>query len=182
MDEGMDTGPILLQQEEAVDETDDAGSLGARLAAIGGRLLVDTLDRLEAEHLGERPQDPAMATLAPKLKQEEEVIDWSRSSMEIVRQVRALAPVPGARTTLRGRTLKVFGAEARRLRFPPSHIPPSGTVVPIGPGERASAFGVSTGDGWVVVLQEVALEGRKHMTGQEFLRGNRPEPGEILGR
>src|SRR5438874_7082325 len=74
MDEGMDTGPILLQAEQAIDEADDAGSLGERLAAIGGRLLVDTLDRTEAGILEGRPQDEGAATYAPKLTSADEII------------------------------------------------------------------------------------------------------------
>ena len=92
MDEGMDTGPILLQQEEPIDPEDDSGSLGARLAAIGGRLLVDTMDRLEAGTVRGQPQDGARATFAPKLKPEDEVVDWSRPAEAIVRLIRALAP------------------------------------------------------------------------------------------
>src|SRR5207249_11109816 len=118
MDEGMDTGPILLQSEEAIDPDDDAGSLGARLAAIGGRLLVDTLDRLAAGTIEERPQDDALATVAPKITAEDEVIDWSAGAERVVRQVRALSPAPGARTSFRGRILKVFKASARPLGGP----------------------------------------------------------------
>src|SRR5438105_2231567 len=77
MDEGMDTGPILLQAEEAIDQADDAGSLGERLAAIGGRLLVDTIDRLEAGTLEPMPQDDAAATRAPKLTADDRWLDWT---------------------------------------------------------------------------------------------------------
>src|SRR5205807_4696046 len=78
MDEGMDTGPILLRAEEAIDEDDDAGSLGDRLAGIGARLLVDTIDRLATGDVEPTPQDDARATLAPKLTSEDRWLDWSR--------------------------------------------------------------------------------------------------------
>ena len=110
MDAGTDTGPILLRAEESVDPDDDAGSLGERLAAIGGRLLVDTLARLEAERDREVPQDGAAATYAPKLTAVDRVIDWSQPAESVVRRVRAMAPDPGAVTGFRGRGLKVLRA------------------------------------------------------------------------
>jgi methionyl-tRNA formyltransferase len=171
MDEGMDTGPILLRQEEPVAETDDAGALGARLAAIGGRLLVDTLDRLEAHDLDPRAQDDALATYAPKLTREDERIDWEEPAEAIGRRVRALAPRPGAATRFRGKLLKVFRA-----------VPTSGSA---GPGriDRVSRDGivVGTGEG-ALALEEIGLEGRRRMSAAEFGHGYRPEPGEALGR
>jgi methionyl-tRNA formyltransferase len=176
MDEGMDTGSILLQATEAVDDEDDAGSLGARLAAIGGLLLVDTLDRLEAGVLEERPQDEAAATYAPKLKPDEEVIDWSRDAEFIVRQIRALAPDPGARTTLRGKVLKVRRARWRHLLAPVTP-PPPGLMVLV-QGRELGVF--AGGEPTVVLLDDVQVEGKRRMTAVEFVRGYRPEPGERL--
>jgi len=180
MDEGMDTGPILLQAREAISPEDDAGSLGARLAAMGGRLLVDTLDRLEAGSLVEQHQDEAKATYAPKLKPEDRVIDWSQSSEAIVRQVRALAPEPAATTTFRGKTLKILRAsssndlmiEALLLEAGKSLLP--GRVVPDTEGLQ-----VVTGEG-LLELEELAPEGKRWMSAAEFDRGYRPG-GEILG-
>lgn len=171
MDEGMDTGPILLRREEPVAETDDAGALGARLAAIGGRLLVDTLDRLQAGRVGPRAQDEGLATYAPKLRRQDERIDWDEPAEAIARRVRALAPEPGAATTFRGKLLKVFRA-----------VPTIGSA---GPGrvDRVTRDGivVGTGEG-ALGLEEVGLEGRKRMSASEFGHGYRPEPGEALGR
>jgi methionyl-tRNA formyltransferase len=173
MDEGMDTGPILLQAEEPIDPSDDAGSLGTRLAAMGGRLMVDTLDRVAAGTLLERPQDEGAATLAPRIRPEDEEIDWTRPAEEVVRRVRGLAPTPGARTRARGQVLKVLGASVHDLRSEGS-LPP-GTV-------RAEPAGVlvATGDGWVS-LDVVLRAGRRPMQGADFVRGYRPEPGERLG-
>lgn len=178
MDEGLDTGPILLQQEEAIDETDDAGSLGARLAAIGGRVLVDTIDRLESGSVRPRPQDEAGATYAPKLRPEEEWIDWTASPDAIVRRVRALSPAPGARTSFRSRTLKVFRASWRGLEGPLPAARQPGELVLL-QGIQPACF--AGGRNAVVVLEEVALEGRKRMSGDEFARGQRPSDGERLG-
>jgi methionyl-tRNA formyltransferase len=167
MDKGMDTGPILLQAEEPIADADDAGSLGARLAELGGRLLVRTLDRLEAGDLLEQPQDHARATFAPKLRPEEERIDWGEEAEWIGRRVRALAPEPGARTTFRGRLLKVL-----RTRVVDAGGEP-GTVVEVSKDGLVVAAGRGT-----LSLEMVVPEGRRRMTGAEFARGQRLEPGE----
>lgn len=168
MDRGLDTGPILLQAAEPIGNDDDAGSLGARLAQVGGRLLVETLDALKAGTVRERPQDDARATLAPKLRPEEEWIDWTEPAEEVWRRVRALAPEPGARTLFRGRVLKVL-----RTR-PADGTGEPGTV--IDPGRLV----VATGRG-PLSLEEVVPEGRKRMSGSAFARGRTPEIGERLG-
>lgn len=169
MDEGADTGPILLQQPESIRDTDDAGSLGARLAEAGGSLLVRTLDRLEEGDLQERPQDDAAATLAPKIRSEEEWLDWSEDARRVGLRVRALAPDPGARTRFRDRILKVLRARASDGGGEP------GTIV----AASREALGVAAATG-VVYLEEVLPEGRKRMSGSEFIRGYRPEVGERL--
>jgi methionyl-tRNA formyltransferase len=170
MDEGLDTGPILLQVEEPIRADDDGGSLGGRLAGIGGRLLIETLDGLEAGTVEERPQDDRAATMAPKLKPEEEWIDWSEPAEMVARRVRALSPEPGARTTFRGRVTKV-------LRATPT--PAGGS-----PGSIVEIFRdrlvVGTGRG-SVALDLVVPEGRKPMSGAAFARGRRPEPDERFG-
>jgi methionyl-tRNA formyltransferase len=175
MDEGMDTGPILLQAEEGIEPEDDAGSLGDRLAATGGRLLVQTLDGLEAGTIHERRQDHSSATFAPKLKREDRIIDWSRRAEEIVRQVRALAPGPGATTTFRGRRLKVLRAESAGQE--PSPDPP-GEIFDADPEGLGPL--VVAGSGFLQ-LQEVQPEGRNRMSGADFIRGYRPEIGGLLG-
>lgn len=170
MDEGMDTGPVLLRQDEPIHETDDAGTLGARLAAIGGRLLVDTLDRLESGTIEPVPQDDGAATSAPKLRAEDERIDWTETAQAIERRVRALAPTPGAATTFRGRRLKVF--EAARTT---GHASP-GVIDRVTP----EAIVVGAGEG-AVALETVALEGGTRMDAGAFRNGHRPVPGETLG-
>jgi methionyl-tRNA formyltransferase len=170
MDEGLDTGPILLQAEEPMREEDDAGSLGTRLADLGGRLLVDTLDRLERGDLRERPQDEAGATSAPRLRPDEEWIEWTAPALSVWRQVRALAPQPGARTRFRGGDLKVL-----RVR-PVEAGGPAGSVVE----SSNDRLVVGCGEG-AVAIEEVVPGGRKPMSGPEFARGRRPAIGELLG-
>ncbi|HEX8098765.1 MAG TPA: methionyl-tRNA formyltransferase [Actinomycetota bacterium] len=174
MDQGMDTGPILLQAGAAIGEREDAGELGTRLARLGGGVLVETLDALEAGSLVERQQDHDRATYAPKLTPEDRVIDWSGSAEKIARQVRALAPEPGAQTMFRRKVLKVFKASVEAPGADDERI--AGSVAEA----SKSGFSVAAAGG-LVRLEEVALEGRKRMTGVEFVRGHRPELGENLG-
>ena len=177
MDPGMDTGPILLRAEEAIDPRDDAGSLGGRLALLGAHLLVDALDRLEAGGLEPVPQDEAAASYAPKLTAADRVIRWEAGDEEIVRRVRALAPEPSATTTFRERGLKVFRAEAvdpRRLEASATGKPGVIAVT------TAQGLAVAAGRGGVELV-EVAPEGRRRMSGAEFVRGYRPKVGETLG-
>jgi methionyl-tRNA formyltransferase len=170
MDEGLDTGPILLRRRDQVRDDDDAASLGGRLAVLGADLLVETLDRLEEGDLEERPQGEELATLAPRFSPQEEWIDWSEDANRVWRRVRALAPQPGARTSFRGRTLKVL-----RVRPVPGEgelgalieLTPQGPVVAAGAG--------------AVLLEEVVPEGRRRMTAADWARGARPELGERLG-
>lgn len=178
MDEGMDTGPVLRRAEEAISDEDDAGSLGARLAAMGGRLLVDTLDRLAEGSLREEVQDESRATYAPKLGPEDRVIEWGEGIEPILRRVRAMAPEPGAETVFRGKRLKILRATGRFLHGPPS------IKTKVVPGTLLAVSDVSlaahTGHGVVAPL-EVQPEGRRRMAVEEFVRGYRPEPGERLG-
>ena len=179
MDQGMDTGPILLQAEVAIRPEEDAGSLGDRLAQIGGRLLVETIDGLAAGTIEERPQDEAQATYAPKLKAEDRVIDWSRPADEIVRLVRAMAPEPAATTTFQGKGLKILRAQETGIWLA-FDIPENQRV----PGQIFEAgkegLVVAVGSGFLR-LEEVQPEGRKRMSGADFVRGYRPQTGERLG-
>jgi methionyl-tRNA formyltransferase len=169
MDEGMDTGPILLRRRDQVRDDDDAASLGGRLAVLGADLLVETLDRLEAGDLEERPQGDELATLARRFSPEEEWIDWSEDAERVWRRVRALAPEPGARAGFRGRTLKVL-----RARPVPGDGQPGALIelTPHGPVVAAGAGGV--------LLEEVVPEGRRRMPAADWARGARPELGERL--
>jgi len=181
MDAGMDTGPILLQATEPIRRDDTAGTLGSRLATLGGRLLVDTLDGLAAGTMVDREQDDTQATYAPKLTTEDQQVRWDRRGIDIELQVRALASDPGAMTLYRGRTLKVFKV-LRAHRAPaapnePVDVEEPGEVIAV--GNRGPL--IASADDWPVVLDEVQPEGKRRMTGAEFVRGYRPVPGERLG-
>jgi methionyl-tRNA formyltransferase len=168
MDEGVDTGGILLQAAEQIDDEDDAGTLGGRLAAVGARLLVDTLDRLEGGDVRPIPQDEARATYAPKIEDRE--IDWTERSERIVNLVRALAPEPGAVTQWRGRPMRILSARRVEGSGPP------GAVV----RSDRRGFAVAAKDDAVAPL-DVVPAGRKRMAAGEFVRGHRPAVGETLG-
>jgi methionyl-tRNA formyltransferase len=170
MDEGLDTGPVLLQAGESIRDDDDAGSLGSRLARAGAALLVETLDRLSEGTLDPIDQDHSAATRAPKLGADDRRLDWAVDATSIVNRVRALAPRPAAVTTFRGRGLKVF----RASRVEGSGEP--GAVVTAGEGGLC----VAAGEGAVRLL-EVGPAGRRRMSGDAFVRGFRPEPGDRIG-
>jgi len=170
MDEGMDTGPILLQREEPIAPADDAGSLGSRLAAIGAEVLVATIDGLATGGLEPVPQDHARATYAARLGPPDRVLDWSRPARELVNRCRALSPEPAATTSFRGRGLKVFSAAAVEADGAP------GTIVEAG----RQGFVVAAGAGGLRPL-ELAPAGRKRMDAGSFVNGFRPRVGERLG-
>jgi len=170
MDAGLDTGPVLAQRAEEVRPDDDAGSLGARLAAIGGTLLVEAFDRLAAGPPSPRPQE-GEPTFSPKLGPRDRVLRWTDDGGAIVRRIRAFAPEPAATTTFRGQPLKVVRA---------SSVDASGGEPGIVASVDRQGVVVSAGRGGVR-LDEVAPAGRRRMGGADFARGFRPEPGERLG-
>jgi methionyl-tRNA formyltransferase len=170
MDAGVDTGPILERVEDRIRPDDDAGSLGGRLAEVGGRVLVSSIDALADGSARPVPQDDALATFAPKLTAEDRTIDWTAPAPTIVNLVRALSPSPAATTTFRGEPLKVFRAATAGGGGEPGSIGAVGT----------DGVVVAAGEG-SVRLREVAPPGRKRMSGGSFVNGFRPEPGERLG-
>jgi len=170
LDEGMDTGPILLQRGVPIAATDDAGALGARLSSVGGELLVETLEAMAGGSLEPRAQDAEDASLAPRLSAADRVLDWSRPAAEVVGRIRAFAPGPGARTSFRGSALKVLRAEAVSGSGEPGTL-----LLPAGDEPVVAA-----GEGSVRLL-DVAPAGRKRMAADAFWRGARPRAGETVG-
>ncbi|MBI3078663.1 MAG: methionyl-tRNA formyltransferase [Deltaproteobacteria bacterium] len=172
MDEGMDTGPMLLAEGLPIGPEETAEELEPRLAALGARLLVEALRRLKAGRLVSQPQAHDQATYAPMLKKEDGWIDWSRPARELHNRVRGLCPWPTAYTTLDGKLLKVLRSrcgEALDQQVP-------GTV--LGAGDEG--ISVATGQG-TLLLTEVQLEGRRRMRAAEFLQGHRIPAGIVLG-
>jgi methionyl-tRNA formyltransferase len=169
MDEGLDTGDVLLQAREPIRDGDDAGTLGDRLARVGGDVLVRTLDALSADSAPRIPQDDANATYTRKLTSADRRIDWTQPAEDIVNLVRALAPDPAATATFRDAGLKVFRARAVEGAGPP------GVVLDIG----RDGVVVAAGQRAVRIL-ELAPAGRSRMTADDFVNGFHPAAGERL--
>jgi methionyl-tRNA formyltransferase len=171
MDEGMDTGDILLQAEVSIDNEVTCENLHDRLASLGAQLLSKTLEKMKAGEIRPIPQDHSKATYAPPLKKEDGRIHWKREARELDRQVRAFNPWPGAFTKWGDRLLKVFRGKVRERT--PSGKP--GEVVWVG----SDFIEVETGkDSYLI--EEVQLEGRKKMTIREFLSGHSVSAGAIF--
>lgn len=174
MEEGLDSGPICLQAAEPVLAGDTAGSLTARLAALGGPLAVEALDRLGAGTLPEILQNEARATYAGKVSTAEAAIDWSRPAAEIERAVRAFDPWPGAWTTFRDGRLKVFRVSPLPRDAEESAGAGPGEVVALAPDPVVRAGGGR------LRLDLVQPPGSRRMTGAEWARGRVVRPGERL--
>jgi methionyl-tRNA formyltransferase len=176
IDAGMDTGPVLLAAEVAVHDDEDAGALTMRLAEVGARLTVETLDALEAGQVEPRPQPADGVSLAPKVGVEEARLDFARPAGRLAAAVRAFTPAPGAWTTHRGRRLKVTRAAATGDRGSGTDLEPGRLAV-----DQDGRLLAGTGDG-TLELVEVRPEGRRAMSGAEYARGARLGPDEWLGR
>lgn len=173
MDEGMDTGDILLQRRVEIGQEENFGSLYIRLAEIGAELVLVTLNLLPEGKIKPCPQDHGQATYAPPLAREDEIIDWHRPAKAITNQVRALDPWPGARTFYRGETLKIW--RSRTLTGIFNGLP--GEVL----DSSTEGVVVQAGEGAVMVL-ELQLAGGRKLTVAEFLRGHPLPKGTILGK
>jgi methionyl-tRNA formyltransferase len=174
MDEGMDTGPILAQAECPITPDDTTGSLSARLAELGARLLVETLPAWLGGQIDAQPQDDALATYCPLIRKQDGRLDWTLPAAQLDRQVRAYDPWPGAYTTWQGQRLKVLRARPLadwRGRGQPGQVVASET----------DGLAVITGAGALELL-EVQLAGKKPMAAGVFVRGQRELIGSLLGR
>ena len=161
MDEGLDTGDILLQRSVEILPNDTGGSLHDRLAQIAPEALLESLRLLSAGNAPRIPQDNARATYAPKLKREHGLIDWSESAEAIERKIRAYNPWPGAFMKVDHQNLKVFSASVVDLNGQPGEVLRSDEDLIVATGKDALS------------LAEVQLEGKRRMSAAEFLRGHR---------
>ena len=168
MDEGLDTGPMLLAEATPIGPRDSAGALAARLAAIGAGLIVEALARLARGALAAAPQPDAGVALAPKIGKDEARLDWSRPAAALERAVRAFDPWPGAFCTLGGERLKVLAAAVESAA-------------------RAAAAGTTLDDRLLVACGEGALRlarvqpaGGKAMDADAVLRGRPVAAGTTL--
>ena len=170
IDAGLDTGDILQQRELAIAHDDTSETLAPRLASIGADLMVETLHGLQASSIHPRPQDNSQATLAPILKKEDGLVDFSRSASEIYNRIRGFQPWPGAYTKFRGKTLQLTKARPATGAVPQAELRVTADRVLAGCGHNTS-----------LELLELQLEGKKRSSVRDFLHGYRPQPGEKLG-
>ena len=176
MDEGLDTGPVLLQRSTEIEEGETAPRLLERLSHTGAELLSETLARFG--EMEPRPQDDAHATLAPILRREDGLIDWSLDAAQIEQRVRGLQPWPNAFTTHHGRRLIVWDAEAGLGNAAPLDEEAAvGTVVTAHGDDLVVACGGET----TLKLLEVQPEGKQRLSARDFINGSRAQAGEKLG-
>jgi methionyl-tRNA formyltransferase len=173
IDAGLDTGDMLLKAETEIGPDENAMELGHRLSVMGADLLVETLAGLESGTIVPQKQDASQATLAPLLKKEDGLIDWTQPAGAIHNRVRGLQPWPGAYTTLRNHTLHVWRTSPTPHPEPPTPFFP-GRVVSLKPPRVACGSGT-------LELLEVQLAGRKRISGAEFVNGQRLSENEVLG-
>ena len=170
IDAGLDTGDILLQQQFPINPDDTAETLSPRLADMGADLLVETLRGLEAGSIHPRQQDDAQATLAPILKKEDGLIDFSRPAQQILNRLRGFQPWPGAYTRFRGKNLQILKAQPATEPVPPTELKPIAGRLLVGCAENTS-----------LELLELQLEGKKRSSAEAFINGYHPKPSEKLG-
>lgn len=172
MDKGMDTGPVLAQREWAISDTDTTETLTDKLSQLGADLLMETLPRWLERDITPQAQDNVKATYSRVVTKEDGRIDWRLPALQLWRMVRAFQPWPGCYTYWQGKTLKV----AEAVPLPGSGE--VGRVVETG-GAHGVIVGVQTGDG-VLGLLKVQLEGKRVMTADGFVRGQRGFAGSLL--
>ncbi len=171
LDEGMDTGDILLQEKIPITPIDTVATLHDRLAQSGALLLGKALDQLVSSGWSPKPQDHAQATYAPPLKKEDGLISWHKSAREIYNQIRGMNPWPGCFTYLHGKLLKIFAAEIRNQEAKGT----PGGIVEI--SEKGIAVATGTG---TLILKEIQLEGKKRLPVEEFIKGTGIHCGDVL--
>lgn len=170
IDAGLDTGDILLQRELPIAPDDTAESLSPRLASTGASLMVETLLGLQTGAIHPRPQDNAQATLAPILKKEDGLIDFSRPAAQIFNRLRGFQPWPGAFTRFRGKNVHLWKATPVNDKLHPAEMHFKDNRLLIGCGHASS-----------LEVLEIQLEGKRRMSALDFVHGHRPQPGEKLG-
>ena len=171
MDEGLDTGDMLLKTEIPMDEKETGGSLHDKLAAAGAKLCVETLEALQNKTVTPIPQGEATTAYAKMLDKQLGNIDWNAKAVEIERLIRGLTPWPSAYTNWNGKVMKIWEAEVANGA---SEAVP-GTIVKV----DKDAFFVQTGDGLLRVC-ELQIPGKKRMDAGAFMRGYQVKEGELL--
>jgi methionyl-tRNA formyltransferase len=163
MEEGLDTGPMLLIEKVAIGDTDTTGALHDKLAALGGTMIVEALRKMEAGGLPAVPQPEEGVTYAAKISKEEAKLDFTQPAAVVARKVRAFNPFPGAHALVGGTTIKIWGAEARSG---------AGDAAPgkVFAADAQQGIVVACGQG-ALRLTELQKPGGKRLPAAEFLKG-----------
>ena len=172
MNEGLDTGDMLLKVEVPIEEKETGGSLHDKLAAVGAKLCVVTLEGLKAGMITPVPQGDTSTSYAKMLDKQLGNIDWSKSAIEIERLIRGLSPWPSAYTDWSGKVMKIWDAKV----VDDASKGKPGTIIKV----EKEAFYVQTGNGLLKVC-ELQIPGKKRMDAGAFLRGYQVKEGELLG-
>jgi methionyl-tRNA formyltransferase len=173
MEAGLDTGPMLLVEPLDIAPHDTTGSLHDRLAALGGKLIVDALQRAGRGSLTATPQPAEGVNYAHKIDKAEAVIDWTQDAHVVARRIRAFNPAPGAVSWLHGESVKLWLAMAAPL---PTASAPPGTVIAASPHGITVACGTGA-----VVVPELQRAGGKRLDAARFLQGCGVLVGERFG-
>jgi len=192
MDQGLDTGDILLQREMVIGPDETGAELLPRLAKLGGAALAEALPLLEAGRLTPVRQGEVGVTLAPIIDKEQGWLDFRLPAVRLACRIRGFSPWPGAFTRLGGKLLKVHAArEATPEERSTARITRTGAAAmpdmegrPLGPGEAAaiaSGILVGCGEGTALLATELQLEGKKRLPAGELLKGLTLPPGTVLG-
>ena len=166
LDEGLDSGPVLLQIPHRIDPDQTGGELSAHLAEVGAQALVEALALWERDALRPIPQDSARATYAPKLTRESAHIRWSEPADRVARLIRGLDPKPGAWTQLDGQEIKLFGPQLVEQRGAPGEVLKADSRLLIAAGSGA------------VVVEEVQPAGKPRMRVADWVRGRGVKVGQ----
>jgi methionyl-tRNA formyltransferase len=173
IDAGLDTGPMLLKYQTGIGADETAPELYDQLAVAGAPLVVETLKKLDAGEIVATQQDNSQASLAPPLKKEDGRIDWYLPAPKIYNRIRGLQPWPGAFTTFRGATCRLWGKPLKPVAA--GGMP--GIILPT----QEDGLLVLCGGATVLHVEYVQVEGRNRVTDREFMNGARITPGERFG-
>ena len=169
LDEGMDTGPMLRVERMAIEPNDTVSSLAERMAPIGARALLATLEDIEAGRVQPEAQDDSLATHAAMLAKSDGAIDWSLDARLVSAHMRGVDPWPGAYSELAGERLKLFSPTITEGAGEP------GTLIAV----DKRGIEIACGQGAVIVA-DVQAPGKKRMAAADFARGRRLQPGPRL--
>ena len=180
---GIDTGDMILKKELEILPEERFPSLHDRMAELGAEALMEALELLEGGSAPRTPQDDALSSYAPMLKKTDAIIDWGRTSAQIINMTRAFDPWPGSQTMYDGKALKIWRLEEEKSSVGTIFVPTEfcdntqpGTVLAVDP---ARGVLIKTGDGavWATELQG---DGSKRMAAEDYLRGRKIHKGAIL--